>query len=69
MEFVQIIEKVTYRLSVMFSCDLMSSRDPQKGYGATFADLIARSRDTSDMRPDGAYVAIDPSGKAVAEQM
>ena len=30
MEFVQIIEKVTRRLSVMFSSDLKSSRDPPK---------------------------------------
>ena len=69
MEFVHIIEKVTRRLSVMISSDLKSSRDPKKGYGATFADFTARSRDTSDMRPDGASAVIDPSGKSVAEKM
>ena len=63
------MEKVSRRLSVMFSSDLKPSRNPQKGYGATFADFIAQSRDTSDMRPDGASVVIDPSEKAVAEQM
>ena len=32
MEFTQIIEKLTPRLSLMFSSDLKSSRDPQKDY-------------------------------------
>ena len=69
MEFTQIMEKVTRHLSLMFSSDLKSSRDPQKGYGATFAEFIARTQDRNDARPDGSTVMIDPSGKSVAEQM
>ena len=69
MEFTQITEKVTRRLSLMFSSDLKPSRDSQKGYGATFADFIARSQDINDVRPDGTTVVIDSSGKSVAEQM
>ena len=69
MEFTQIMEKVTRRLSLMFSSDLKSSRDPQKGYGTTFAKFIARTQDRRDVRPDGSTVMIDSSGKSVAEQM
>ena len=53
----------------MISSDFKSSPDPQKGYRATFADFIARSRDRNDVRPDGASVVIDPTEKSVAEQM
>ena len=42
MKFTQIMEKVTRRLSVMFSSDFKSSRDPAKGYGVTFVNFIAR---------------------------
>ena len=69
MKFAQITEKVTHHLSVVFSSDFKSSCDPQKGYGATFADFIARSQDINDVRPDGTTVVIDSSGKSVAEQM
>ena len=53
----------------MFSSDLKSSRDPQKGYGATFAEFIAQTQDQRHVRPDGSTVMIDPSGKSVAEQI
>ena len=59
------MEKITRCLSVMFSSDFKSSRDPQQGYYATFADFVARSRDSNDVRPDGATVVIGPSGKSV----
>ena len=39
------------------------------GYGATFVDFIAQSRDRNDVRPDGASVVIDPSAKSIAEQI
>ena len=69
LEFTQITEKVIRRLSLMLSSDLKFSRDPQKGYRATFANFIARSQDRNDVRPDGDTVVINSPGKPVAEQI
>ena len=69
MEFTQIMEKVTRRLSLILSGGFKPSRDPQKGYGATFAEYVALCRDKNDVGSDGATVVIDPSGKHIAEQM
>ena len=69
MEFTQIREKMARRLSLMFGSGFKPSRDPQKGYGSTFADFMALSRDTDQVGADGASVVIDPLGEPVAKQM
>ena len=62
------MEKVPCRLFLVFSGGFKTSRDLQKGYGATFGDFLALSRDRNDVGSDGATVVIDLSGKSVAEQ-
>ena len=40
MEFVQLIEKTTRRLNLIFRNGFDTSRNPQKGYALTFRDFI-----------------------------
>ena len=68
MEFVQLMEKATRRLNLIFCNGFGTSRDPQKGYALTFTDFIELIRDDSPPVLDG-YVEIDPNGSLVVEQL
>ena len=50
MEFVQLIEKTTRRLNLIFRNGFGTSHDPQKGYASTFTDFIELSHDESPPR-------------------
>ena len=68
MEFVQLIEKTTRRLNLIFRNVFGTSCDPQKGYASTFTDFIEISRDESPPVMDG-YIEIDTNGSPVIDQL
>ena len=68
MEFVQLIEKTTRRLNLIFCNGFGTSCYPQKGYASTFADFIELSRDEIPPVMDG-YSEIDPNGSPVVDQL
>ena len=68
MEFVQLIEKTTCRLNLIFRNVFGTSHDPQKGYASNFTDFIEISRDEIPPVMDGS-IEIDPNGSPVVEQL
>ena len=68
MEFLQLIEKTTGRLKLIFCNGFGTFRYPQKGYASTFMECIDLSLDESLPAMDGSVV-IDPNGSLVVEQM
>ena len=68
MQFIQLIEKKTRRLNLIFRNGFSTSRDPQKGYAATFTKFIDLSRDEIPPVMDGT-VEINRDGSPVVEQL
>ena len=68
MEFVQLIEKTTHRLNLIFCGGFGTSRDPQKGYASTFTEFIEISLDEILPVMDGS-VEIDPNVSPVVEKL
>ena len=68
MEFVQLIEKTTLRLNLIFRNGFGTFLDPQNGYDLTFTYFIELIRDESPPVMDG-YFEIDPNGSPVVDQL
>ena len=68
MQFVQLVEKTTRRLNLMFLNGFSTSRDPQKGYASTFKDFIEHCHDERPSMMDGS-VEVDPNGSPVVEEL
>ena len=68
MDFVLLIERKTFCISLIFRNGFGTSRDSQKGYHSTFTDFIELSRDESPPVMDR-YVEIDPNGSPVVEHL
>ena len=68
MEFVQLIEKTTCRLNLIFCNVFGTSRYQYRGCASTFTDFIELSRDERPPVMDG-YVEIDPSVFPVVWQL
>ena len=64
----QLIEKRTRRLNLIFCNGFVTSRDPQKGYASTFTDFIVLSRDERPPLMNGS-VEIYPNGSPVVEKL
>ena len=68
MEFVQLIEKTTFWLNLIFRNGFVTSCDPQKGYASNFTDFIGISRDERPPVMDGS-VEIYTNFYPVVEQL
>ena len=68
MEFAQLVEKLIRRLEKMYKYGFSSSRDPQKGYSATFRNYFNYSVDESQALMEGT-VEILQDGDYVANQL
>ena len=66
MEFVQLIDKKTCWLNLIFRNGFGTYRDPQKGYASNFTDFIKLSCDESPPVMDGS-VEIIPNGSLDVE--
>ena len=68
LEFAQLAEKLTRRLRLMYKSKFRPSRDPSKGYTATFNDFFSYTMDEEPELMEGT-VDIDLDGDFVVQQL